>query len=222
METIAPEDSERARASGNQTPPPAAGREKEEARSAPEPLLVNKRRALPAGYTPPDLRAAGIPFACGEHEPKRKMRHEAAAAIERFFAAAADDNIELIGVSAYRSYERQEAIFAAHVERDGPEAANRVSARPGESEHQTGLAIDVSSPSVGGQLTEAFAETDEGRWLADNAPRFGFIVRYPKGKEDVTGYQYEPWHLRYVGRSHAEAIAARGLTLEEYMAAHAT
>lgn len=125
--------------------------------------------------------------------------------------------IELAAVSGFRSYERQAAIFANAVQRKGEVEANRVSARPGQSEHQTGLAMDVSSASVGYALVEAFGETVEGKWLAQNAPKYGFIIRYPKGKEHITGYRYEPWHLRYVGVEHAMKISQRGLTLEEYL-----
>lgn len=184
-----------------------------------EPMLVNKTKALPEEYVPADLRPVEIPFSFAEDSPKRMMRDEAADALERLFAEARRDGIELAGVSGYRSYATQAAIFAHNAERYGSEeAANRVSARPGESEHQTGLAMDVSAPSVGYQLTEALGSTEEGLWLAENAPRFGFIIRYPQGKEGVTGYQYEPWHLRYVGEQHAARIAGEGVTLEEYLA----
>lgn len=182
------------------------------------PLLVNKARSLAADYMPPDLRPAGIPFSCPEDSPKRLLRAEAAEAIERLFARAAEEGIALVGVSGYRSYERQREIFAAHLADLGEEEANRVSARPGQSEHQTGLAIDVSSPEVDGLLVESFGETKAGRWLAQNAPKYGFIIRYPRGKENVTGYLYEPWHLRYVGTEDALAMAELGLTLEEYLA----
>ncbi|MCL6613047.1 MAG: M15 family metallopeptidase [Firmicutes bacterium] len=197
------------------------GPEKKPEGAAVEPLLVNKARPLPADYVPPDLRPAGIPFTCPVDSPKRLLRAEAAEALERLFARATQEGIALLGVSGYRSYERQREIFAAHMADLGEEAANRVSARPGESEHQTGLAIDVSSPEVGGLLVESFGETEAGRWLAQNAPKYGFVIRYPRGKEDVTGYAYEPWHLRYVGTEHALAMAERNLTLEEYLAGRA-
>ncbi|MGE5528935.1 MAG: D-alanyl-D-alanine carboxypeptidase family protein [Patescibacteria group bacterium] len=183
------------------------------------PLLVNKSRALPRGYVPAGLRPAAVPFACPEGSQKRLMTDEAARALERLFAQAEADGVALVGVSAYRSYDRQRAIHASQVQRYGEEEADRVSARPGRSEHQSGLAVDVSSPAVGGALVEAFGETPEGRWLAQNAPAFGFVIRYPKGSEDITGYRYEPWHLRYVGAGHALAMAEKGLTLEEYVAA---
>ena len=89
--------------------------------------------------------------------------------------------------------------------------------KPGQSEHQSGLAADVSSPSVNYALTESFGKTDEGIWLAQNAHKFGFIIRFPDGKESITGYLYEPWHIRYVGESVATEIYAKDLTLEEYL-----
>lgn len=110
------------------------------------------------------------------------------------------------------------AVFESHVKHYGSEeSANQVSAHPGESEHQTGLAMDVSTPEIGFQLTESFAQTKAGRWIAENAARFGFVVRYPKGKEEVTGYQYEPWHLQYVGTVHSAMMANRNVTLEEHL-----
>ena len=93
---------------------------------------------------------------------------------------------------------------------------NQYVAKPGTSEHQTGLALDVSSPEVDYELEEIFAETPEGKWLAVYAPMFGFILRYPKGKENITGYAYEPWHIRYVGKSLSLYLSLTGMTLEEY------
>lgn len=180
-------------------------------------VLVNKTHALPADFVPDDLVVPGVRFSFTEDLPKKKMRREAARALEKLFEQAERDGIELAAVSGFRSYERQAAIFANAVQRKGEVEANRVSARPGQSEHQTGLAMDVSSASVGYALVEAFGETVEGKWLAQNAPKYGFIIRYPKGKEHITGYRYEPWHLRYVGVEHAMKISQRGLTLEEYL-----
>ncbi|MGE5553331.1 MAG: D-alanyl-D-alanine carboxypeptidase family protein [Betaproteobacteria bacterium] len=184
----------------------------------PELILVNKEHALPADYVPDDLRVVEIPFLSSEDSPKKMLREVAAAALENLFAAAEQDGIQLVGISGYRSYATQAEIFNRNATRYGSEeAANRVSARPGESEHQTGLAMDVSAPSVNYQLTEALGQTEEGDWLEENAARFGFIIRYPEGKEDVTGYQYEPWHLRYVGVPDAVQIAEGAVTLEEYL-----
>ncbi|MBB6282391.1 M15 family metallopeptidase [Geobacillus subterraneus] len=180
-------------------------------------VLVNKEQSLPPGYKPADLIVPRVPFSFDDPKAeKRHMRAEAAAALEEMFAAARRDGIELVAVSAYRSYERQQVIFAEEVRQKGEEKAVQVVAHPGQSEHQTGLAVDISSRSAGYQLTEAFGATKEGQWVAAHAHEYGFIIRYPKGKEAVTGYKYEPWHLRYVGRKAAAVIKERGLTLEEY------
>lgn len=115
--------------------------------------------------------------------------------------------------SAYRSYSYQAGLFGTYAKRDGEEAANKYSARAGKSEHQTGLAIDVVKPGV---RMVNFGSTEESVWVANNAHRFGFIIRYPKGKESITGYQYEPWHLRYLGKDLALKVKNSGLTFDEY------
>ncbi|MCC3379033.1 D-alanyl-D-alanine carboxypeptidase family protein [Paenibacillus farraposensis] len=179
-------------------------------------VVVNKKRSLPIGYVPGDLVEPQVPFSFeGPHE-KRQMRKEAANALEKLFAGAQKDGIELRAVSGYRSYKRQVSIFNNNVKTKGQAYASQVSAVPGTSEHQTGLAIDVSSPSVGNALEQTFGASKEGKWLAKHAPEYGFIIRYMKGKEDVTGYVYEPWHIRYVGEDIAEDVTKQGLTLEEY------
>ena len=180
-------------------------------------LLVNKTHSLPDGYIPSELAS---PKVSAVNSAKTKMTPEAAAALEALFAKAKQDNIKLTAISGYRSYERQKAIFTSNTNKYGSAAAaNQFSARPGQSEHQTGLAMDVSSPSVNFTLSQAFGDTREGQWLKENAPHYGFIIRYPRNKEAITGYQYEPWHIRYVGKSAALEIAARNITLEEYLAA---
>jgi len=178
--------------------------------------LVNKKRNLPSDYAPSDLVVPNVPFSFSGDSPKKQMRKEAAGALEKLFEAAKDDGIELKAVSGYRSYATQKAIFESNVNRKGEEAANRTSARPGQSEHQTGLAMDVSSASASYGLEESFGDTKEGKWLAKHAADYGFIIRYPKGKEDLTGYSYEPWHVRYVGGQIAKDIANKKLTLEQY------
>lgn len=180
-------------------------------------VLVNKKNCLPAGFVPPDLVKPQIKFSFEEDLPKKLMRKEAAAAVENLFQQAGEEGIDIAGVSAYRSYERQQEIFNYKARQMGEEA-NKISAHPGESEHQTGLAIDVSCSRVGYNLSEAFGETIEGRWLVENAPKHGFIIRYPRGKEDITGYNYEPWHIRYVGIEAAGEIASRNITLEQFLA----
>lgn len=178
-------------------------------------MLVNKKHSLSEGYVPKGLTAPKVPSL---NRSKTKMTPEAARALEALFAKAKRDNIKLTAVSGYRSYERQKAIFASNTGKYGSaEAANQFSARAGQSEHQTGLAMDLSSPSVNFTLTQSFAKTKEGKWLKENAAAFGFIIRYQKGKEQITGYQFEPWHIRYVGKAAALEIAGRNITLEEYL-----
>ncbi|RAW12129.1 D-alanyl-D-alanine carboxypeptidase family protein [Paenibacillus taichungensis] len=179
-------------------------------------VIVNKQRSLPEGYEPDDLVEPNVPFSFdGPHE-KRHMRKEAAEALEKLFAGAKADDIELRAVSGYRSYQRQVSIYNNNVKTKGQEYTDRVSSVPGHSEHQTGLAIDVSSPSVGNAIEEVFGTSKEGQWLAEHAAEYGFIIRYPKGEEAITGYVYEPWHIRYVGTDLAPDVVKSGLTLEEY------
>lgn len=178
-------------------------------------VLVNKLNSLSPYYVPKNLTVPNVPFPYPEFRPQKQMRPEAARALEALFVKARQDNIELNAISGYRSYEYQSQLFSKNI-KENPNA-NQTSARPGESEHQTGLTMDVSSPSVNNNLTQAFADTKEGKWLAKNAPEFGFILRFPKGKESITGYQYEPWHIRYVGKDIAKQIASQNITLEEYL-----
>lgn len=179
--------------------------------------LVNKQHALPADYIPKDLVTPKVRFPFTEDLPKKQMRQVAATALEKMFAAADKEGLDLFAQSGYRSYERQDAIFASNVNEHGEEAANKFSARPGESEHQTGLTMDVTSPDINYGLTIEFGKTDEGKWIKKHAAEYGFIIRYPKGKENITKYQYEPWHLRFVGKEAAKEIMTKGITLEEYV-----
>ncbi|CDO04004.1 D-alanyl-D-alanine carboxypeptidase [Oceanobacillus picturae] len=178
--------------------------------------IVNKEFALPADYLPEDLVTPNVRFPFTEELPKKQMRQIAAEKLEDLFAAADEAGLDLYAQSGFRSYDRQDAIFTSNVAEHGEEAANNFSARPGESEHQSGLAMDVTSPDVNFQLIIEFGETDEGKWLKENAAEFGFIIRFPEGKEEITQYQFEPWHIRYVGEKAAKEIMAQGITLEEY------
>ncbi|MDD6312632.1 MAG: D-alanyl-D-alanine carboxypeptidase family protein [Firmicutes bacterium] len=155
-------------------------------------LIVNKTYGLPADYAPGVDGAANSAFAIMK-------------------SAALEDDINLFIVSGYRSYATQEGLYEKYVKRDGQKEAERYSARPGYSEHQTGLAFDVNNAS------SSFAGTPEAKWLADNCYKYGFIIRYPEGKESVTGYKYEPWHIRYVGVDLATTLNNSNLTLEEYL-----
>ncbi|WP_243299949.1 D-alanyl-D-alanine carboxypeptidase family protein [Bacillus litorisediminis] len=180
-------------------------------------VLVNKEFALPADFYPEDLVRPKVTFAFGDQDiEKSYMRKEAALALEEMFKAALQEGIELLATSGFRSYDTQSFLFQQEVENVGAENAELAVALPGKSEHQTGLSMDITAESVGGLLTEAFENTTEGQWLANHAHEFGFILRYPKGKEGITGYQYEPWHFRYVGKKTAAILIEKGWTLEEY------
>lgn len=161
-------------------------------------LIVNKTYGLPSDYYP-------------DVDPEAKQK------VNQMIKAAKDEiNKEIIAFSGFRSYNYQKKLYNSSVEKDGEEYAQRYSAKPGHSEHQTGLAFDL-----GGQmkywLEVEFEDTEEGIWLRENGHRFGFILRYPKDKEHITGYMYEPWHFRYVGEEHASKIYEKGITLEEYL-----
>lgn len=178
--------------------------------------LVNKKYALPDDYEPSELIYPDINFIFSEKLDKRKLRKEAADAIAQLFAGAAEDDITLLGVSAYRSNATQKALFERYVKRDGIEQANTYSAVPGHSEHETGLAIDVTGGDGKCAAMSCFGDSKEATWLAEHAAEYGFVVRYPEGKQQITGYMYEPWHIRYVGITVAQEVAAQNLTLEEY------
>ncbi|OZB95246.1 M15 family metallopeptidase [Paenibacillus sp. XY044] len=179
-------------------------------------VLVNKTYRLPEGYVPPDLVYPDVAFTFSEKIDKRKMRKVAADALKELFDAAKQDGVYLAGVSGYRSESRQTTLYNNYVDRDGVKAADTYSARPGHSEHQTGLTIDVSGTDGKCAAESCFAGTKEANWLADHAYEYGFIIRYPEGKESITGYKYEPWHIRYVGKEIAEDVTKKDITLEQY------
>ena len=154
-------------------------------------LIANKTYSLPADYAPGGL----LP--------------ECQAALDALSAGAAAAGLSIWPISTYRSSEYQSTLYERYAARDGYAEADLYSARPGHSEHQTGLAVDVNS------LDYDFAYTPEGIWLAAHCAEYGFILRYPEGKESVTGYRYEPWHIRYLGAELAQQVTASGLTLEE-------
>ena len=155
-------------------------------------LVVNKTYGMDSSYNPGGLTA------------------ECASAFENLRLAAAEDGVTIYIESGFRSYEEQEALYNMYVYSRGKEAADMFSARPGHSEHQTGLTIDCNDAS------DYFSGTPEAEWLAEHAYEYGFIIRYPEGKESVTGYKYEPWHIRYVGKELAKKLNDGNLTLEEY------
>ena len=171
--------------------------------------LVNKYHALTEDYEPEEERIEAPSAAV-----QASLRPEAAQAFLEMAQAAAQDGIRLYAVSAYRSYSSQVAAYQRYVREASVELADTYSARPGHSEHQTGLAIDVNTAT----LRSHFENTAEYAWLQENAGRFGFILRFPQGKEDITGYRFEPWHYRYVGLETAGVCWENGWTLEEYHA----
>lgn len=155
-------------------------------------LIVNKTYSVPASYAP------GV-------DP------EAQAAFDKMASAAAAEGLNIYISSGYRSYDYQKGLYERYVARDGQAAADTYSARPGHSEHQTGLAFDLNT------ISDEFADTAEGKWVAEHCHEYGFIIRYQKDKEDITGYKYEPWHIRYLGVETATAVYQSGLCLEEYL-----
>ena len=178
--------------------------------------LVNKENELGPDDHPDDLVTIDVPYVLDNPEVNQ-LRKEASDALSEMFAAAKEDNVELLARSGFRSYQTQEALFNSYVEQNGIEEAKRFSARPGQSEHQTGLVMDVTSEQVNFDLTEEFGNTSDGIWLKENAHRFGFIIRYPEDKEHITGYIYEPWHIRYLSVDVATAVFESGLTYEEFI-----
>lgn len=180
-------------------------------------VVVNKKYSLPIDYKPSDLVVPNVSFSYSGVLEQSYMRAPAAKQMEKMFAAAKKEGVTLNAVSGFRSGERQKVLYNNYVARDGKAAADQYSARPGHSEHQTGLTFDISAPSVGNGLTAALGDTKEGKWIANNAAKYGFIVRYDRGFQSRTGYTYEPWHIRYVGVDAATQIKNNGQTLEEYM-----
>lgn len=178
-------------------------------------VVVNKQRPLTIqGYAAPDLVAVPVPYI---NEPW--LRQAASDAIVQLFAAiTAETGLKLQAQSAYRSYDTQVSVYNGWVNSLGQEAADLTSARPGHSEHQTGLAIDVNAlPDQGCALEPCWGATPHAQWIAANAHRFGFIVRYPDGMTHITGYEYEPYHLRFVGVELATEMYTTGITtLEEF------
>ncbi|MCW2288627.1 D-Ala-D-Ala carboxypeptidase [Leucobacter luti] len=176
-------------------------------------VVSNKLRPLsPVDFAPQDLdMPVGV-----ENEFSQPLREPAARAAESLIAAAAEAGHSVRIISAYRDYATQVGLYSGYVARDGREAADTYSARPGHSEHQTGLVIDLDDHGDC-YLAACFGETPAGAWLAEHAAAHGFIVRYPTGKEAVTGFMPEPWHFRYVGPELAAQLALEGTTtLEEF------
>lgn len=184
-------------------------------------LIVNKRRPLvPAAYAPADLVQPAVTMtASGE---SALLNSTTAAAAEAMFAAAARDGVAMVLASGYRSYTTQVATYNGYVAARGQADADTASARPGYSEHQTGWAFDLADGGGACGFQPCFAEQPAAVWAKANGHRFGFVVRYPWMFHPITGYYYEPWHLRYVGVEAATDMFTRGIsTLEEYFGVEA-
>lgn len=163
-------------------------------------LLANKQNPLPADYAP-------------------GVSPEAKSAFDAMREEALEAGIDLVAFSTFRDFARQKQLYEGYAAKDGAEEADRYSARPGFSEHQTGLAFDIGETGQEQHWAKAsFGETEAGKWVAENAHRFGFILRYPEGKEQLTGYMHESWHFRFVGEEAAQGIYEADMTLEEYLA----
>lgn len=178
--------------------------------------LVNREQKGSKAYQPGDLRTPKVPTRKKNMEEKILLREEAAKALEDLFAAAKrEKKYVLYAVSGFRSYGIQQILFNGKVSEVGRDRALLTVAPPGASEHQLGLAMDVQSSNFLG-LNQNFGDTEEGRWVAENAHRFGFIIRYKAQWREITGYADEPWHLRYLGRAHAMAVHALDIPYERY------
>ena len=181
-------------------------------------VLVNKQYYLSSDYTPDDLVKPKVNWVANINENWKLMRKEAANALEILVNEASKRGIQLYGESAFRSYEEQKNIYECVKGQKGLEYANKYCALPGYSEHQTGLCIDITNINyIDDEHDRALGQMEEGMWLKNNANIYGFILRYPEGKSDITGYNYEPWHFRYVGIEAAIEMHTNDLVLEQYL-----
>lgn len=174
-------------------------------------LIVNKQNKLDEEYMPYDLVIPNI-----KSDKEVKVRKEVAPKLEQLFADAKKDGINLVAISGFRTYDYQDYLYKNSVQTNGKNHATQYVAKAGYSEHQTGFALDLLCKEYM-TLDEGFEKTNAFKWLEKNMSKYGFILRYLKDKEDITGYNYEPWHIRYVGVEIATEICSRGITLEEYL-----
>ena len=177
-------------------------------------VLVNRDHLLPKSFKPKVI----APRVAKKRGADIEMQAMAALALEEMFLAAGTEGLELVAVSGYRSYSKQKTLYGRSVERNGPEKADLMSARPGASEHQLGLAMDISCASLNHELISKLMRKAEGKWIAKHCAEYGFIIRYKEEWTATTGYQGEPWHIRYVGVQHAQWIMAANVPFETYRA----
>jgi len=177
--------------------------------------IVSKTHPISIDYIPASLKIPAVATRTDKSTDERSVHADIETPLVNMFTAANTNGNQLMIGSGYRSAALQAIYFNSLASSIGEVVANQSVARPGESEHQTGLAVDITTVSRNCYLNECFAETSDGQWLANNSYKYGFILRYPKGKEDITGYRYEPWHFRYVGIDLATALYESGLTLDQ-------
>jgi D-alanyl-D-alanine carboxypeptidase len=177
-------------------------------------MLINKLHAVSKDYYPTDMVVIDNSLSTYSN---LYLKREAYEAYLKMLEDANAQDINFLICSAYRSYELQESLYNNSLAANGEEYTYTYSAYPGRSEHQTGWAIDLTSESIGYTLSQNFGNLPEGKWIEENCSNYGFIIRYLDGKTDITGYSYEPWHLRYVGVEVAKEITSKGITLEEYL-----
>jgi zinc D-Ala-D-Ala carboxypeptidase len=190
------------------TPPPTP---------PPQICLVTRDKGVDATYIPPDL--VNLPATVCVPGRTVVMREQTVEPLAQLVEAARREGLQLQALSGYRSYEEQQAVLNQEIARFGRAQAERQVAPPGHSEHQLGVAVDVVAANDPNDLDQVFGTTPEGRWVAANAIKHGFVISYPADKERITGYIYEPWHIRWVGTQLAGQIAASGLTLTEFLPA---
>lgn len=174
-------------------------------------ILVNKYTYLPSNYVPNDLILLDRSYS----RDNMYLVKEAAISFKKMYTAAIKDGYKIRIMSSYRSYEYQRDLYDKYVKIDGKKEADAYSARPGFSEHQTGLCVDIDDGVINYQL---FEKSRSYLWMKKNSYKYGFIERYPKNKENITGYSYESWHYRYVGKEIAKYIHQNNITLDEYVA----
>lgn len=172
-------------------------------------ILINKYLYMPNDYVPNNLEEINSKYTNGT----KKLVREAKTKFEEMAETANKEGYTIRAISAFRSYEYQKGLYDNYAEKDGYQIADTYSARPGYSEHQTGLVVDIDNGVID---YNNFENAKEFSWMQKNAYKYGFILRYPKGKEDITGYTYESWHYRYVGEKIARYIKENNITFDEY------
>lgn len=177
-------------------------------------VLVNKFHTVSSDYYPSGMVAVDGSLSTNQG---LYLKEEAYNAYLKMLTDAKTAGLTFYICSAYRSYDLQNILYQNSLAQNGEAFTNTRSAYPGRSEHHTGLAIDITSKSMGYGLSQNFIDYPEGKWINDNCSKYGFIIRYPKGKTHITGYDYEPWHIRFVGVEAAKEITSADITLEEYV-----